>query len=86
MQSGVIFDNYPMDRRDFLDGLADLECEVKAARDAVDDVLDILVDGVEVAGKELETCTDSAESAHRHLDLILRAIRKNIIRVKFNEH
>ena len=86
MQSGVIFDDFPMDHRDFLDGLADLEREIEAARDDVNDVLDILVDEDEVTGKELETCTDSAESAHRHLDLILRAIRKNIIRVKFNEH
>jgi hypothetical protein len=86
MQSGLIFDNYPMDRRDFLDGLADLEREVEAARDDVGDALDILIDGDEVAGKELETCIDSAESAHRHLDRIIRAIRKNIIRVKFNAH
>lgn len=52
MQSGVIFD-YPMDRHDLVDGLADLEHEVDAARDDVDDVLDILIDRDEVMGKEL---------------------------------
>lgn len=84
MRSGVIFDGYPVDRHDLLDGLGDLEDQIEAARDEIDSVLDILIDRDEVWGKDLEHCTDSAESAHRHLDRTLGAIRKTISRLKFS--